>query len=64
MFLLKNGLLTLIYNASLIVLMRFWSYLPHNTEIIYGDIVTSDVIMVKYLGRGPQVFSELLSKGS
>ena len=28
MFLLRDGLLTLIYNASLIVLLRFWSSLP------------------------------------
>ena len=25
---------------------------PHNTEILNSDIVTSDVVMVKYWGRG------------
>ena len=28
MFLLRDGLLTLMYKASLMVLMRFWSSLP------------------------------------
>ena len=29
MFLLRDGLLTLIYNASYIALLRFWSLLLH-----------------------------------
>ena len=37
MFLLRDGLLTLMYKASLIVLMRFWSSLP---TILKFSIVT------------------------
>ena len=37
---------------------------PHNTEILNSDIVTSDVVMVKYWGRGLQMFLESLSKSS
>ena len=37
---------------------------PHNIKILNSDIVTSDVVMVKYLGGGLQVFLEPLSKSS
>ena len=36
----------------------------HYAEIIYGDIMTSDVKMVIYWGRGLMVFSKPLSKCS
>ena len=37
---------------------------PHNTKILNSDIVTSDVVMVKYWGGGLEVFLEPLSKSS
>ena len=37
---------------------------PHNAEILNTNIVTSDVVMVKYWGRGLQMFLEPLPKSS
>ena len=37
---------------------------PHNVEIVDGNIVTSDVKMVKYWGKSLQMFSEPFSKSS
>ena len=51
--LLRDGLLTLIYNASFIVLLRLWSSLPNYIEIINSDLVTTDVAMVKDWGGWP-----------
>ena len=64
MFLLRDGSLTLMYRASFIILIRFLVIPPHNVEIVDGNIETSDVKMVKYWGRGLQMFSEPLSKSS
>ena len=47
-FLLRDGLLTLIYSASFIALLRFWSSLPTMLKFSNGDFMTSDVAMVKY----------------
>ena len=63
MFLLRDGSLTLIYRASLTVLVRFWSSLPHYFKIFYTDFVTSGVIVVKYGEWGLLKFLEPLSKG-
>ena len=46
---LRDGLLTLIYKASLMVLIRFWSS-SHYAEVIYANLMTSGVI---YGGWGP-----------
>ena len=35
---------------------------PHNAKILYRDLVTSRVIMVKYWGGGLEMFLEPLSK--
>ena len=64
MFLLRDGLFTLMYIASLIALMRFLILPPHNTEIFNGGTMTCDVVMVIYWGGGLQVFPEPLSKCS
>ena len=37
---------------------------PHNTEIINGDTMTCNIVMVIYWGGGLQVFPEPLSKCS
>ena len=47
--LLRDGLVGLMYNASLMVLMMFWSS-PHYTEIFYSDSMTNGVRMVIYCG--------------
>ena len=52
MFLFRDGLLTLMNNASFILLLRFWSS-PHYAKIFQNDIVTSDVKMVIYWGGVP-----------
>ena len=62
-FLFRDGSLTLIYRASLMVLIRFWSS-PHYFKIFYTDVMTSGVMMVKYGGLGLLMFFEPLSKGS
>ena len=61
-FLSRDGSLTFncLFNCSHKVLVLP----PHNVEIVDGNIVTSDVKMVKYLGRGLQMFSEPFSKSS
>ena len=46
MFLLRDGLLTIMNSASFIGLLMFWSSLPTILKVIYGDIVTSGVNMV------------------
>ena len=51
MFLLRDGSLTLIYRASLMVLVRFWSSLPTMSNF-NTNFVTSGVIVVKYGGWG------------
>ena len=56
MFLFKDGLLTLMYRASLSVL----SY--HYTEVVNGDTVTRDDRMVMDRGRGLEMFFEPLCK--
>ena len=61
MFLLRDGSLTLIYRASLMVLMRFWLS-PYYFKIFYVDVMTSGVMMVIYGGWGLLVFFEPLSK--
>ena len=43
MFLFRDGLLTHIYNASFIVLMRFWSSLP--TMLKYSIVVVWPVVL-------------------
>ena len=55
MFLLRDGLLTLMYNASFITLLRFWSSIPTMQKF-------SMVKMVIYWGGCLQVFFEPLSK--
>ena len=63
MFLLRDGLLTLLYKASLMVVMKFCSSLP--TILKFSrDFVTSGVIVVKYWGGGLEMFFEPLSKCS
>ena len=62
MFLLRDGLLTLINNASFIALFRFWFSLPTILKIINDDTVTSGVIMVKYWRGCLLMFLEPLSK--
>ena len=37
---------------------------PHNTEILNSDILTSNVVMVKYWGGGLEMFLEPLSNCS
>ena len=64
MFLFRDGLLTLIYRASLMVLIRFWSSLPTILKIIYANLVTNDLIMVIYGGWDLLMFLEPLSKCS
>ena len=64
MFLLRDGLLTLMNNASFIHLFRFLVFPPYYVEIFYGDIVTSGVKMVIYRGGCLEVFFEPLSKCS
>ena len=51
-FLFRDGLLTLMYKASLIVLMRFWSSLPSMEKL---SIVTAspEVLMWSCIGEGP-----------
>ena len=53
MFLLRDGLLTLIYNASLIVLLRFWSSLP---TILKLSIVTWWPLMLLWSKIGEGAF--------
>ena len=62
MFLFRDGLLTLINNASFIALLRVLVLPPHYTKIINGDIMTSGVSMVKYWGGCLLMFFEPLSK--
>ena len=64
MFLLRYGLLALMYNASFIHLLRFLVFPPHYVKIFYGDMVTSSVKMVIYRRRCLEVFFEPLSKCS
>ena len=64
MFLFRDGLLTLIYRASMMVLIRFWSSLPTMPKFSMADFVTSGVIVVKYGGWGLLMFLEPLSKCS
>ena len=51
MFLLRDGLLTLMYSASLIALLRFWSSLP---TILKFSLVTWWPVMLlwSYIGEG------------
>ena len=37
---------------------------PHNAEILNGDIMTCDVMMVIYCGGGIQMFLQPLTKSS
>ena len=53
MFLLRDGLLTLMYNASLIVLLRFWSSLP---TILKLSIVTWWPLMLLWSNIGEGAF--------
>ena len=53
MFLLRDGLLTLMYNASLIVLLRFWSSLP---TILKLSIVTWWPLMLLWSNIGECTF--------
>ena len=48
MFLFRDGLLTLINNASFIALLRFWSSLPTILKLSMVILLTSGVKMVKY----------------
>ena len=48
------------FDSSHEVLVLF----PHNTKILNSDIVTSDIVMVKYWGGGLEMFLEPLSKSS
>ena len=59
MLLLRDGLLTLMNNASFIHLLRFWSSLP---TMLKFSMVTSGVKMVIYRGGCVEVFFEPLSK--
>ena len=63
MFLFRDGLLTLMYNASFINLLRFWSSLP---TVLKFSIVTLWLVVLKVIYRGGclQVFFEPLSKCS
>ena len=47
-FLLRDGLFTLMYRASVMVLKRFWSSPPQYGKIVNCDIMTRDVKMVMY----------------
>ena len=49
MFLLRDGLLTLMYKVSLIVLMRFWSSLP---TILKFSVVTLWPVMLQWSNIG------------
>ena len=51
MFLFRDGLLTLIYRASLMVLLRFWSSLPSMEKL---SIVTAwpEMLEWSYIGEG------------
>ena len=52
MFLFRDGLLTLVYNASLMVLMRFRSSLP--TMLTFSIVVVWSVVLEwSYIGEGP-----------
>ena len=59
-FLLRDGLLTLIYKASLMVLMRFWSSLPSMEKL---SIVTEwpEVFIWSCIGEGVLRYSLNLS---
>ena len=61
MFLLRDGLFTLMYIASLIALIRFWSSLPSKLKL---SMVVLWPVMLKrsYVGRGPSGVPEPLSK--
>ena len=64
MFLFRDGLLTLMYKASLMAFMRFCSSLSTMLKFSIETWVTSGVIMVKYWGGGFEMFLEPLSKCS
>ena len=64
MFLLRDGLLTLMYNASFIALLRFWSSLPTILKLSMVTLVTTVVTMVIDWGACLLMFSEPLSKCS
>ena len=61
MFLLRDGLLTLMNSASFIHLLRFWSSLPTMLKLSMVMFETSDVKMVIY-GGCLEMFFEPLSK--
>ena len=63
MFLFRDGSLTLMSRASLIALVRFWSSLPHYSEVVDVDLMTWDIAMIINWGRGLLVFFEPLFKG-
>ena len=63
MFLLRDGLLTLMYNVSLMVLMRFWSSLPTILKFFIGT-VWPEVLGWSYIGKGAFWCSLNLSKCS
>ena len=63
-FLFKDGSLTLMYIASLIVLIWFKSSLPTIFKIVDGNLVTTDVAMVMYGRGGFQMFLEPFPKCS
>ena len=48
MFLLRDGLLALMYRASFMALKRFWVPSPQYGKIVNSDIMTRDVMMVIY----------------
>ena len=63
-FLLRGGLLTLIYNAFFCCSTEGLVLPPNYIEIINSDLVTTDVAMVKDWGGCLLMFSEPLCKSS
>ena len=64
MFLLRDGFLTLMYNASFDCSTEVLGFPPNYIEIINSDLVTTDVTMVKDWGGCLLMFPEPLSKSS
>ena len=62
MFLFRDGLFTLMYRASFMVLMRFWCSVPSKEKIVNSDSMTRDVEVIMYRGRGFQMFFKPLFK--
>ena len=50
-FLFRDGLLTLMYKASFMVLMRFWSYLPTMLKLSMA-ILWPEMLGWSYIGEG------------